>query len=333
MGVNIAALLERAPGRGAGLPPTTTSRRATPASGSGSRWASSRSSRRDKLTFVVDEPIASFGLWVEQLIAESTGKEGKGILPVADEPRRRAGRLRRRPRVRVPARQAATGEHDSQLGELARAGHPVFTLDADGPLDLGRIFFFAEFATAVAGWVLGHQPVRPAERAGGEGQHGQGARAVRRGGRAARGRGGHRRGAARAARRTPSRRNYIAIMGYVEPSDAFDAAVAELRVGDPRRDSLHDDVRLRAALPPLDRPVPQGRPADRPLPPDRARRRPTTSRCRRRATRSATLKNAQATGDLQTLRAHGLLAERVRLEGDPVQGVRDLTERIKGLID
>ena len=41
---------------------------------------------RDKLTFAVSEPISSFGLWVEQLIAESTGKEGKGILPVADEP-------------------------------------------------------------------------------------------------------------------------------------------------------------------------------------------------------------------------------------------------------
>ena len=41
---------------------------------------------RDKVTFIVDEPISSFGLWVEQLIAESTGKEGKGVLPVADEP-------------------------------------------------------------------------------------------------------------------------------------------------------------------------------------------------------------------------------------------------------
>ena len=41
---------------------------------------------RDKLTYVVSEPISSFGLWVEQLIAESTGKHGKGILPVADEP-------------------------------------------------------------------------------------------------------------------------------------------------------------------------------------------------------------------------------------------------------
>src|SRR3954449_9677651 len=41
---------------------------------------------RDKLTFIVDEPISSFGLWVEELVAESTGKQGKGILPVADEP-------------------------------------------------------------------------------------------------------------------------------------------------------------------------------------------------------------------------------------------------------
>ena len=64
---------------------------------------------RDKLTFVVSEPIASFGLWVEQLIAESTGKQGKGILPVAGRAARRAGRLRRRPRVRLPAQPGRAG--------------------------------------------------------------------------------------------------------------------------------------------------------------------------------------------------------------------------------
>ena len=58
---------------------------------------------RDKLTFIVDdEEISSVGLWLEQLVAESTGKHGRGILPVADEPRRRAGGLRRRPRLRPP---------------------------------------------------------------------------------------------------------------------------------------------------------------------------------------------------------------------------------------
>ncbi len=54
---------------------------------------------RDKLTFVVDDPIASFGVWVEQLIAESTGKQGRGILPVADEPLADPGAYGRRPRV------------------------------------------------------------------------------------------------------------------------------------------------------------------------------------------------------------------------------------------
>ena len=60
--------------------------------------------------------------------------------------------------------------------------------------------------------------------------------------------------------------SYLAVMGYVEPSADFDAAVSELRQVDPRRDAVGDDVRLRAALPALDRPAAQGRPADRALP-------------------------------------------------------------------
>ncbi len=111
---------------------------------------------RDKLTFIVDEPLESFGLWAEQLVAESTGKEGRGILPIADEPL-------------VPAAEygddrvflhVSTGDVEvtGKVGELTAAGHPVFTLDADGPADLGRVFFLSEFATAVAGWALGLNP-------------------------------------------------------------------------------------------------------------------------------------------------------------------------------
>ena len=58
---------------------------------------------RDKLTYVIDPPLQSFGLWVEQLIAESTGKHGKGIVPVVDEPLGDAGRLRRGPHLPAPA--------------------------------------------------------------------------------------------------------------------------------------------------------------------------------------------------------------------------------------
>ena len=52
----------------------------------GLAWGELAEAGRDKLTYVIDPPLQSFGLWVEQLIAESTGKHGKGILPVADEP-------------------------------------------------------------------------------------------------------------------------------------------------------------------------------------------------------------------------------------------------------
>ena len=85
MGVDVEGAARPRAHRGGELP-QFDSTRATRACGSASRSASWRCQGRDKLTFVVDEPIASFGLWVEQLIAESTGKHGKGILPVADEP-------------------------------------------------------------------------------------------------------------------------------------------------------------------------------------------------------------------------------------------------------
>ena len=114
---------------------------------------------RDKLTFVVSDPISSFGLWVEQLIAESTGKQGKGILPVADEPLGDPDAYGD-DRVFVYLRNAdePDEELDAKIDALGKAGHPTITLAAHGPADLGRIFFFAEFATAVAGWVLGINP-------------------------------------------------------------------------------------------------------------------------------------------------------------------------------
>jgi glucose-6-phosphate isomerase len=106
---------------------------------------------RDKLTFVIDEPIASFGLWAEQLIAESTGKQGKGIVPVVDEPRVDPGAYGD---DRVFAH---IGGEDS-LGALRDAGHPVLSVPASRATDLGEQFFLWELATAVAGWVLEINP-------------------------------------------------------------------------------------------------------------------------------------------------------------------------------
>ena len=114
---------------------------------------------RDKLTFVVDEKIGSFGLWVEQLVAESLGKHGKGIVPVTDEP---LGAPDAYGDDRVFAYLRDNDDPDEAIDEavraLADAGQPTVTLSAGGPGDLGRIFFFAEFATAVAGWALEINP-------------------------------------------------------------------------------------------------------------------------------------------------------------------------------
>jgi glucose-6-phosphate isomerase len=114
---------------------------------------------RDKCTFIVSPRIASFGLWVEQLIAESTGKEGRGILPVASEPPGTPAHYGD-DRVFVQLRLEAdsNGAEDALAGALGAAGHPVIVIDLDDVYDLGREFFTWEFAVAVAGHVLGINP-------------------------------------------------------------------------------------------------------------------------------------------------------------------------------
>jgi transaldolase / glucose-6-phosphate isomerase len=110
---------------------------------------------RDKLTLVLSPPIASYGYWVEQLIAESTGKEGRGILPVEGEDLGDPavyGRDRVFVTLELPGGDGAT---DAALHKLEGAGHPVVRITVPEALDLGAEFFRWEFATAVAGAVLG----------------------------------------------------------------------------------------------------------------------------------------------------------------------------------
>ena len=114
---------------------------------------------RDKLTLLVSDRIATFALWLEQLIAESTGKEGKGLLPVAGEP---AGEPALYGEDRVFARLRLAGEPedaaDRAASALGRAGHPVITIEIRDPLDIASEFYRFEIATAVAGAVLGINP-------------------------------------------------------------------------------------------------------------------------------------------------------------------------------
>ncbi|MGQ0668767.1 MAG: transaldolase family protein [Actinomycetota bacterium] len=106
---------------------------------------------RDKLTLVLPPEVTAFGDWSEQLLAESTGKEGTGIIPVAGEdlgPSDVYGEDRLF---------AALGEHRA-LDPLRSAGHPVVQVDFSGPAKLGAELFRFEFATAVAGHILGINP-------------------------------------------------------------------------------------------------------------------------------------------------------------------------------
>jgi transaldolase/glucose-6-phosphate isomerase len=112
---------------------------------------------RDKATLIMSEPIASFGDWVEQLIAESTGKEGKGILPVVTEtvgPPEVYGN----DRLFVYLRLDGDETHDAAVLALQEAGHPVVRLRLEDPYDLGGQMFLWEMATVVAGARLGIQP-------------------------------------------------------------------------------------------------------------------------------------------------------------------------------
>jgi len=115
---------------------------------------------RDKLTFIADPEIAGLGLWLEQLIAESTGKRGVGIVPIDGEP---LGAPEAYGPDRVFVRLALAGSAgpagaDRLLADLATAGHPVIRITLADPIDLGGEFVRWEVATAFAGAVLGIDP-------------------------------------------------------------------------------------------------------------------------------------------------------------------------------
>ena len=114
---------------------------------------------RDKLTFLIDDELASFGGWLEQLIAESTGKHGVGIVPVDLEPLGAAGAYGAdRTFVRIALVDGTAGGRDVLTKALAEAGHPVIRITVNDPIDLGAEFVRWEVATAIAGAVLGIDP-------------------------------------------------------------------------------------------------------------------------------------------------------------------------------
>jgi hypothetical protein len=112
---------------------------------------------RDKVTFAASRQIEAMGLWLEQLLAESTGKEGKGLVPVAGEP---LGDpiVYGRDRVFVFLELEGDTSMAAQRDSLVKAGHPVVNIKLRNALDEAEEFFCWEFATATAGALLGIDP-------------------------------------------------------------------------------------------------------------------------------------------------------------------------------
>ncbi len=113
-------------------------------------------SGRDKVTLVASPPIASLGAWLEQLLAESTGKQGKGLIPVDEEPLgdpTRYGQDRTFAYLRLEG--GVDARQEAAIDALRRAGQPVLTIALADRYDLAKEFFRWEIATAVAGSVIG----------------------------------------------------------------------------------------------------------------------------------------------------------------------------------
>ncbi len=276
---------------------------------------------RDKLTFVVDPPLGSFGLWAEQLVAESTGKQGRGILPIADEPPADAAAYGS-DRVFLHLRDADAPDprHAEAIKALAAAGHPTITLTASGVNDLGRVFFYAEFATAVAGWALG---INPFDQPDVQEAKDNTARVLEEGVPQ-----DLEDGSLSAVLDGLAPPAYVAILGYLPYDDAVDRAVAGLRRTLIERAGvattwgygpryLHSTGQFHKGGPPTGRFVELVHDASDDLP---VPGRPYSFR---------TLIDAQAAGDLQTLRSHDRPAVRVRLPvGDVAGAITRLQEEL-----
>jgi transaldolase / glucose-6-phosphate isomerase len=115
--------------------------------------------RRDKLTIIASPGIYDLGAWLEQLVAESTGKSGKGIIPV-DRERLARPSVYGSDRVFAYLRLASNPNRaqDAAVMALEKAGHPVVSISVDGAYSLGQEFYRWEIATAVAGSIIGINP-------------------------------------------------------------------------------------------------------------------------------------------------------------------------------
>jgi glucose-6-phosphate isomerase/transaldolase/glucose-6-phosphate isomerase len=277
---------------------------------------------RDKVTIILSSPLASFGLWVEQLLAESTGKEGTGLIPVAQEPLlppRAYGQDRFFVYLRLKG--ARNVSLDRQVTALAEAGHPVLRCDLGDLYDLGGEFFRWEFGTAVAGHLLGIHPFDQPNVQESKDNTNRVLEGFKTSGRLPEQRESSPAQAAKELADHVKGGSYVAVLAYTRPSSPFEAAIRQLRkllVGrfhvattfgyGPRY--LHSAGQLHKGGPNsgvflalIDRMTPDIEIPGQPF-------------------TFGTLARAQAAGDIESLRAHDRHAIRVPLAANPAATVR-----------
>jgi transaldolase / glucose-6-phosphate isomerase len=155
IGMDVAALLDRAV-RMTHSSAGSVRAEHNPGVSLGAFLGASHKAGRDKVTFVVSPPIAAYGLWVEQLIAESTGKESTGLVPVVDEPvgtPQNYGSDRTFAYLRLA--NGADPTQDKAVEALQKDGMPLVRISVADKIDLGEEFMRWEIATATAGSLLG----------------------------------------------------------------------------------------------------------------------------------------------------------------------------------
>ena len=155
-GVDVARLLEDAMGAVYACE-TTVASTENPGAWLGAVLGELAKAGRDKITLMSSRKITSFCEWVEQLIAESTGKDGKGLLPVVGEPVG-SPEVYGNDRLFVYLRLEGEAEQDEAVSRLESAGQPVVRILLHDPYELGRQFFIWEMAVAVAGYLIGINP-------------------------------------------------------------------------------------------------------------------------------------------------------------------------------
>jgi transaldolase / glucose-6-phosphate isomerase len=296
---------------------------------------------RDKVTILAPNEIEAYSLWAEQLIAESTGKEGKGIIPIGDEPIGDPA-VYSADRLFVALRIGDDAEFDRSVDALKAAGHPVIRFDLADKYDLAAEFFRWEFATAVAGAHLGIDPFdepnvqesKDNTKAVLQQYQQSGAlpdepAAVTDGALRVYGdvSGASAAGALAGHLDTANPGDYVALMAYVTPDDANELALQHLRVAvrDTRRIAttlgfgprfLHSTGQLHKGGPNtgvyIQITADDG--TDVAIPGQ-----PFTF---------SILKRAQAAGDLQSLRSHGRRVIRVHIAGNLDAGLASLTDAV-----